>query len=369
MLASSSMNFNNLTTDGCAAFILSIIFTIASIASFIYFARHKEINTIVSVVITMVLPAITVFCWMYLIFTVREFSLADRLIWAAVSAIVYLLVAVLVSVLVVKYVKPREKKTTEEAQPAQEKAVEEKTEEDLLLIDSKENEDEVLLIDSPAEETQEDVIVVETVDETQEQEETEEVETTEEMTEETVEETSEEETSEEETVEEESEDSETETQNIEGVVFTKASKETFAEQLAKLDEERLALYNEILEYAQSKESTKTKESRSHVMVKVGRMRLIEFKFAREQLVCKFMAGSSELKNYSLAEKAVKIKEKPVTIELENADSVAVAKNMVDIVYKNIIEANADKKADEVIPPVSEEVVENTQPAEDNGDNE
>ena len=169
----------------------------------------------------------------------------------------------------------------------------------------------------------------------------------EEATEEPIEETTEEPV--EEPVEEANEEA-----GVEGVIFAKASKETFAEQLAKLSEEQLALYNEILEYAQAKEGTKTSQSRSHLMVKVGRLRLIEMKFLREKLVCKFMVGSSEIKNYSLAEKSVKIKEKPVNIELDGENSLAVAKNMVDIVYKNIVEAKEDKKANEVVAPVETE---------------
>lgn len=329
MIASSGLNLKNLTTDGFVAFILAIIFTIACLASFIYYARNKELNKVVSIVITMVLPTIAVFCWMYLILKVNSVALAETFIWSAVSAALYLIISLGIALIIVST--SNENKAVEEKPAEEEKAEEQPAEE--------EKEDEVLMIDAPAEEEKaEDVVVIENAAEEQ---------PAEEVAEETTEEV---------------EETEEETNEPEGVVFTKASKESFAVQLARLPIETRALYKEILEYAESKEDTKTKESLSHVMVKVGRMRLIEFKFARGNLVCKFMAGSSELKNYSLAEKAVKIKEKPVTIELENEDSVAVAKNMVDIVYKNIVEANKEKKAADVIAPVSDET-------EENGENE
>ena len=329
MIASSGLNLKNLTTDGFVAFILAIIFTIACLASFIYYARNKELNKVVSIVITMVLPTIAVFCWMYLILKVNSVALAETFIWSAVSAALYLIISLGIALIIVST--SNENKAVEEKPAEEEKAEEQPAEE--------EKEDEVLMINAPAEEEKaEDVVVIENAAEEQ---------PAEEVAEETTEEV---------------EETEEATNEPEGVVFTKASKESFAVQLARLPIETRALYKEILEYAESKEDTKTKESLSHVMVKVGRMRLIEFKFARGNLVCKFMAGSSELKNYSLAEKAVKIKEKPVTIELENEDSVAVAKNMVDIVYKNIVEANKEKKAADVIAPVSDET-------EENGENE
>ena len=328
MIASSGLNLKNLTTDGFVAFILAIIFTIACLASFIYYARNKELNKVVSIVITMVLPTIAVFCWMYLILKVNSVALAETFIWSAVSAALYLIISLGIALIIVST--SNENKAVEEKPAEEEKAEEQPAEE--------EKEDKVLMIDAPAEEEKaEDVVVIENAEE----------QPAEEVAEETTEEV---------------EETEEATNEPEGVVFTKASKESFAVQLARLPIETRALYKEILEYAESKEDTKTKESLSHVMVKVGRMRLIEFKFARGNLVCKFMAGSSELKNYSLAEKAVKIKEKPVTIELENEDSVAVAKNMVDIVYKNIVEANKEKKAADVIAPVSDET-------EENGENE
>ncbi len=342
LLKQSGINFNNLTAEGYTAFVLAIIFTIVTLAAFIYYVRHRGENGLVATIVEYILPTVTVFCWMYLIFNVTNFEVGKALLYAFITAIAFLVVAVAIGLIIVGLSKKSENTEENVAAVAEEK--------------QEEKDDDVLVLDAPVE--AEEVVVEETTEEAPAEEQP--VEETEEAP---VEEApAEEEAPVEETPVEEEPAEETEEAKVEGVIFTKGPKETFAEQLAKVPEEILALYNEILEYAQAKEETKTMESNSHVMVKIGRLRLLELKFLREKLVCKFMAGSSELKNYSLAEKSIKIKEKPITIELENESSLAVAKNMVDIVYKNILEAKEDKKLNDVVAPVSDEV-------EENGENE
>ena len=340
LLKTNGLNFNNLSTEGYTTFVLAILFTIITLASMIYYVRRKEVSNVGAILITLVFPALTVFCWMYLILLVKEFTTGNALLWAFIAAMAYLAVATLIATAVAFTAKDKK-----EAPVVEEAKEEEKKADEVLLIEAPAEEAAEEVTEEPAEEPAEEV-AEEPVEEPVEEQAAEE-QAAEETTEEVAEEQPVEETTEE--VEEEAEEP-----TVEGVIFTKASKETFAEQLAKLSEEQLALYNEILEYAQAKEGTKTSQSRSHLMVKVGRLRLIEMKFLREKLVCKFMVGSSEIKNYSLAEKSVKIKEKPVNIELDGENSLAVAKNMVDIVYKNIVEAKEDKKANEVVAPVESE---------------
>lgn len=314
------MNFSNLSAEGYASFIIAIIFTIATIAMSIFYARHKKQHIAVTIVTAFVLPALAVFCWLYLIFIVSNFTIKWSFVWSLVATIGYLILACAVAFsaqAIIKYLASRPEK------PAKETLVEETVEEET--------------VEETAEETTEEVepmpLLIEDVQETVE-EETEE-EKVEEQPEEQVE------TEEDEAVEG-------------GVVFTQESKETFAEQLNKLSDEMINYYIEILEYAKTKDISMVKESKSHVIVKMGRMRLVEFKFNRGKLVSRFMAGSSELKNYSMAEKAVKIKEKPVIIEIENENSVAVAKNMIDIVCKNIMDAREEKEAEDTVAPVEDD---------------
>lgn len=316
------MNFSNLSAEGYASFIIAIIFTIASVATAIFFARHKKPNIIVTILAAFVFPAIAVYCWLYLIFIVSDFTIKWSLIWALIGTIVYLLLAVAVAFsakAIINHLSNR---------PA-------KNEEQTLVEETVEETEET------TEETEEPMpLLIADVEETP------------------VEEVAEEEAAEEDPVPEAVEETPVEGPEQEevegGVVFAQESKETFAEQLNKLPDEMINYYIEILEYAKTKDISMVKESKSHVIVKMGRMRLVEFKFNRGKLVSRFMAGSSELKNYSMAEKAVKIKEKPVIIEIENENSVAVAKNMIDIVCKNILDAREEKQAEDTVEPVSDD---------------
>lgn len=356
-----NINLSNLTSEAYAALVLAIIFTVATIASAIFFARHKETKLVVTILAAFVFPALAVFCWLYLILTVCDIALKWSLLYAFIGAIGYVIVAVAVAYAILAIIKARanrpvkvkETPVAEEAQPEETAETEETTEEEQVeIVETEETLEEepekiedqstsALLLTHTEELAEEPAEGQETEEENTETEETqaEEVET-----EEPAEENAEIET------EEVADDGET----VGGVVFSQETKESFAEQLSKLSEEMLGFYNEILEYAKTKDISMVKESRSHVIVKMGRHRLVEFKFIRGKLVSRFMAGSSELKNYSMSEKAVKIKEKPVMIEIVNENSVAVAKNMIDIVCKNILEAREAKEAEEVITPVAEE---------------
>ena len=321
------MNFSNLSSEGYASFIIAIIFTIAAVATAIFFARHKKQNLLVTILAAFVFPAIAVFCWLYLIFIVSNFSIKWSLIWALIGTIGYLLLALAIT-FIAKAIIDRL-----ESRPAPEQPLVEETTEEVVEETTEEVIEEV--VEEPIEEPVVEEVVEEIVEEP----------IVEEIVEEVVEEPAEEPAPE---VVEANEEVEG------GVVFAEESKESFAEQLNKLSDEMINYYIEILEYAKTKDISMVKESKSHVIVKMGRMRLVEFKFNRGKLVSRFMAGSSELKNYSMAEKAVKIKEKPVIIEIENANSVAVAKNMIDIVCKNIMDAREEKQAEDTVEPVVDE---------------
>jgi len=322
------MNFSNLSAEGYASFIIAIIFTMAAVATSIFFARHKKQNLIITILAAFVFPAIAVFCWLYLILIVSDFTIKWSLIWALVGTVGYVLLALAVAFsakAIINHLANRPVKeeqalveeTTEEIEETEE-IVEETEEQMPLLIADVEETTEEQVEEQPVEEVVEEPVVEETAIEEQP------------------------------AVDENGEPVEG------GVVFAQESKESFAEQLNKLPDEMINYYLDILEYAKTKDISMVKESKSHVIVKMGRMRLVEFKFNRGKLVSRFMAGSSELKNYSMAEKAVKIKEKPVIIEIENENSVAVAKNMIDIVCKNILDAREEKQADDTVEPVEED---------------
>ena len=121
------MNFDNLSTEGCAAFILAIVFTVITFASIIYFATHKTAKTLLAVLATMVFPVISVFCWTYLIMNVCEQAIAFSLYISLGAAVGYLIIALAIAAIIIAARKSKQNKAdkvvVEEipaAQPAEE---------------------------------------------------------------------------------------------------------------------------------------------------------------------------------------------------------------------------------------------------------
>ena len=272
------MNFDNLSIEGCAAFVLAIVFSVITFASIIYFATHKTSKTLVAVLATMVFPVITVFCWTYLIMNVCEQAVALSLYVSLGAAVGYLLIALAIAAIIVAARKAKQNRPEKvvETEIVEETPAEEPVQEagETLLITSSEEVVEEVAEEQPIVETAEEIEEVTEVEEVVETqpEIVEEAEVVEEVTEEQpAEETTEE-------VEEsfDEDDDEDDEDSPRSVAFANTPKETFASQLSKLDEEYLAYFSEILTYAQEKPKTKTKEAKTHLTVSIGRMKVVQF---------------------------------------------------------------------------------------------
>lgn len=168
------MNFNNLTAEGYAAFILSIVFTIITVSFFIYFFRHKQINKVLSFVTTLVLPFITVFCWIYLLMDILKYETAFAMGIAIACAAGYTLIALAITFVVSLCMKPEYKKETNKVEETQEATQTENNEEvsadavvvtPLLTIEEEKNvETETAEVETPVEtnENVEEEVVEET---------------------------------------------------------------------------------------------------------------------------------------------------------------------------------------------------------------
>lgn len=130
-----NLTFENLTTEGYVAFVLAIIFTIFAIAGFIIFARHRDLNKGVVLVIALVLPFFAVFCWAYLILNVIKYNTVMSLAISAGSAVGYVLLALCFALILNACLKNRGNK-----QPKENKDEEENVEESL-----KEEQEEVAI--------------------------------------------------------------------------------------------------------------------------------------------------------------------------------------------------------------------------------
>lgn len=333
------MNLNNLTVEGYTTFVLAIIFSIVNIAGFIYFSKHKNISTLLSVLIALVFPALAVLFWTYLILNLFGFTLLMALYISLGTAVGYVIVAFCVALIIKTILKNKANKKENKSEVSTEeeqKDVEEETTEtsEAKLLVAPEEPQPVVLDDEPE---IENIVDVEETTVEEEQLADEVVETEEEQP-------AEETTEDEDFSDSDDEDNENIITRQLSINFVNGPKRPFVELLEEMDEEKRTYYNEVLEYALAKPKAKQVNTKFNIVVKIGSMRILFAKFVKETLVCKFMAGSSELKNYSKEEKDVKIKEKPVIIELTSEESVDAAKRMIDIVFKNILDAKEEKKA-------------------------
>lgn len=150
------MNFNNLSVEGYTTFVLAIIFSIVTIASVIYFARHKNVNIIIAVLASMVFPTITIFCWVYLIMNVYSFALDTSLYVSFGASIGYLLLSVAIAFAITAIINANKKEEVSKSAPVEPVHVEETV---AQPIEQKNNEVE----EQPVVETvEEEVVEVET---------------------------------------------------------------------------------------------------------------------------------------------------------------------------------------------------------------
>ena len=97
LMAAAKMNFSNLSGEGLMAFILGLVFSVLSIAAFIYFAKNKNIGKPLAIVTTIVLPFLSIFCWIYLIMNIYSQPLPMALAISFASALAYTVVAIVIA--------------------------------------------------------------------------------------------------------------------------------------------------------------------------------------------------------------------------------------------------------------------------------
>ncbi|MDE6583048.1 MAG: hypothetical protein K2K31_00135, partial [Clostridia bacterium] len=90
------VDFGHLPSEGFAALILAIIFTIVSLATVIYYFRHKDLNKIWLAVIILALPALSIFCWIYLIISITDLGIGACFYISFICAVAYMLIMVLI---------------------------------------------------------------------------------------------------------------------------------------------------------------------------------------------------------------------------------------------------------------------------------
>lgn len=105
----NSLNFSNLSVEGYTALILAVIFTIVCVAAFIFVGRHKTLSKTVVIISTLLFPFLAIFCWVYLILTIFEFSLAMSLYISLGASAGYVVVAFGLSLMIAAIIKATRK--------------------------------------------------------------------------------------------------------------------------------------------------------------------------------------------------------------------------------------------------------------------
>ncbi len=143
--AKTGMNFANLSSEGLAAFVIAIIFSIVSVAGFIYFAKHQQLGRVLTILITMAFPFVSVFCWAYLLFNIFACPALESLGFSLLCAVVYLIIAIVVSTICNNVSKANEKEKTYQqthSVKTQPQTKEEKVEQTLLIAHTTEEKTE-----------------------------------------------------------------------------------------------------------------------------------------------------------------------------------------------------------------------------------
>lgn len=109
------IDFNNLSTESYAAFIIAIVFTVVSIAGAIVLLRRlKTASTLLKVLTTIVFPFIAIFCWLYMILNVcANFDIGTSFYSAFLITLGFYLIVVGVYFLVQYLLKRKAEKNAE----------------------------------------------------------------------------------------------------------------------------------------------------------------------------------------------------------------------------------------------------------------
>lgn len=116
------------------------------------------------------------------------------------------------------------------------------------------------------------------------------------------------------------------------ITFSKGATETLEEKYLALPSELKGYYDEIVQYAFDQEGVKRIKNDRYEEYKIRSTKLVKLTIKRGAVVCQFVLLNADFKNY-INESNVSVKQAPVTMKIENAESVIAAKNTIDIAVK------------------------------------
>ena len=126
------------------------------------------------------------------------------------------------------------------------------------------------------------------------------------------------------------------------VSFAKSQQQTLEERYFTLTPTQRGWYDEIIKYASAKEGSKRFKNLRYEEYKIGKNRLVRILIKRQVIHCEFILHNSDFKNY-VNENKISVRQSATTMRIENAETVAAAKNSIDIVVAAIEEEKEYKK--------------------------
>ncbi len=127
------------------------------------------------------------------------------------------------------------------------------------------------------------------------------------------------------------------------ITFSKSATETLEEKYLALPTELRGYYDEIVQYAFEQEGVKRIKNDRYEEYKIRSTKLVKLTIKRGAVICQFVLLNADFKNY-INKSNVSVKQAPVTMKIENAESVQAAKNTIDIAVKAYNEQVEYKKA-------------------------
>ncbi len=120
------------------------------------------------------------------------------------------------------------------------------------------------------------------------------------------------------------------TADAEGTIsFSMGQKQTLEEKYLALSAEQRGWYDEIVKYAAAVDGSKRFKNVRYEEYKVGKNRLVRLLIKRGIIHCEFMLHNSDFKNY-ISENKIPVRQSATIMLVEDAATVEVVKNSIDI---------------------------------------
>ena len=126
------------------------------------------------------------------------------------------------------------------------------------------------------------------------------------------------------------------------VKFAAGTQQTLEEKYLELPSEARGWYDEIIRHASMVEGSKRFKNTRYEEYKLGNARLVRMLIKRGVVHCEFILHNPDFKNY-VNENKISVRQSATTMRIDSKETVAAAKNSIDIVVAAIAEEKEYKK--------------------------